>query len=163
MTRSWSLLKSAPGQVLLFAKAFLLYAIVDVHLCRRCRHEMILLGISRKLLELATSKFTKKLPSSTGGGQLLGKFYTFVRVNCGSCSGRDFSITFQPILKWFTGLETAIQVLHFLLCNLIDIFAPWPRKWGSSGPSVVYALRQNSSFWFYRKLQKVAASKFSRV
>ena len=35
-----------------------------------------------------------------------------------SCSGRDFSIRFQPILKKFTVLKTEIQGLHFLVCNL---------------------------------------------
>ena len=39
-------------------------------------------------------------------------------------SGRHFSITVQPILKNFTGLEAVIQGLHFFLCNLLDIFAP---------------------------------------
>ena len=33
-----------------------------------------------------------------------------------------------------------IQGLHLLLCNLLDIFVPWTRKWGSSGPTVVHAL-----------------------
>ena len=44
--------------------------------------------------------------------------------------------------KRFTVLETVIQALHFLSCNLVDIFARWPRKWGSSGPTVVYALHK---------------------
>ena len=44
--------------------------------------------------------------------------------------GRDFSIMVQPILKKFTVLEIVIQVVHFLLCNLLDISATWPRKWG---------------------------------
>jgi len=57
-------------------------------------------------------------------------------------SDRDFSIMVQPIPKWFTVLETVIQGVYFLLCNLLDIFAPWPRKWGSSGPTVVYALHR---------------------
>ena len=39
----------------------------------------------------------------------------------------------QPILNNFTVLETVIRGLHFVLCNLLDIFAPWPRKWSSSG------------------------------
>ena len=42
----------------------------------------------------------------------------------GSYSGDDFSIVVQPILKGFTDLETVIQGLHFLLYNLLDIFAP---------------------------------------
>ena len=35
----------------------------------------------------------------------------YKRVNCGSCSGGDFSITIQLILKRFIVLETVIQVL----------------------------------------------------
>ena len=49
---------------------------------------------------------------------------------------------FQPILKVFTVLETVIKGLHLFLCNLLDIFTPWPRKWGSSGPTVVHELRK---------------------
>ena len=61
-------------------------------------------------------------------------------VKCGSCSRRDFSITVQPILKRFSVLKL-IQAHPFFFCNLLDIFAPWLRKWVSSGPTVVYALR----------------------
>ena len=46
------------------------------------------------------------------------------RVHYGSCFGRDFSIMVQPILKEFTVLETVIQGLHVILCDLLDIFAP---------------------------------------
>ena len=35
-----------------------------------------------------------------------------------------------------------IQLRHFLLCKLLDIFASWPQNGGSSGPTVVYALRR---------------------
>ena len=35
-----------------------------------------------------------------------------------------------------------IQVIHFLFCNPLDEFAPCPRKWGSSGPTVVQALHK---------------------
>ena len=49
----------------------------------------------------------------------------------GSSSVRDFSITVQRILTEFTVLETVIEVLHFLFRNLLDIFAPWPRKMGT--------------------------------
>ena len=34
----------------------------------------------------------------------------------------------QPVLKNFTVSETAIQAVHFLVCNILDTFAPWPRK-----------------------------------
>ena len=51
------------------------------------------------------------------------------RVNVGPCSDRDFSIMVQPIPNGFTVLETAVQKPRFSLCNLLDIFASWPRKW----------------------------------
>ena len=41
--------------------------------------------------------------------------------NFGLCSGHDFSITVQPILKKFTVLDNVIQGLHLLFCNLLDI------------------------------------------
>ena len=43
------------------------------------------------------------------------------------------------------------QLVGFLLVlNLIytDMFAPWPQKWGSFGPTVVYALRKWQIFIF---------------
>ena len=49
---------------------------------------------------------------------------------------------FQPFLKMFTVWETVVQGLRLLFCNLLDIFAPWPRKLGSSGPTVLHALRK---------------------
>ena len=63
------------------------------------------------------------------------------RVHFGPCSDCNFSIMVQLILKTFTDLKL-IQGLHFLFCNILDIFAPWPRKCSSSGPTVVYALRR---------------------
>ena len=59
-----------------------------------------------------------------------------------SCSGHDSSIIAIPILKRFTVLETVIQGLYFFCCNLLGICTPWPRKWGSSGPTVVHALHK---------------------
>ena len=53
------------------------------------------------------------------------------RVHFASSSGRDFSVMVHPMLKKFTVLETVVQGLHFLLCNLLDIFAPLPRKMGA--------------------------------
>ena len=35
-----------------------------------------------------------------------------------------------------------LNASFFLLRNTLDIFAPWPRKWGSSGPLVVYLLHK---------------------
>ena len=32
--------------------------------------------------------------------------------------------------------------LSCLLCNTFDIFAPWPRKWSSNWPNVVYTLHK---------------------
>ena len=52
-------------------------------------------------------------------------------------SCRDFSITFQWASKKLTLLERIIQVLHFLSCNLIDIFAPWFQKRGWNLPTDV--------------------------
>ena len=63
-----------------------------------------------------------------------------------SCHVRivDFLITVQSISKWFrpTVLERVNEGLHLLLlCDaLLDIFASWPRKLYSRGPTVVYAL-----------------------
>ena len=126
------------------AKAFSPNAIVDVRLRRR--HQMICWNISETVrasdvkiyhkialdsLYISTRKWRHKLLSV--GSE------SYKRVNFGSRSGRDFSITVQPILKRFTILEIVIQGLHFSLCNLLDVFAPWPRKWGSIGPAVVYA------------------------
>ena len=34
--------------------------------------------------------------------------------------------------------------LHFLLRNVLGMLAPWPRKWGSIGPAIVYALHLES-------------------
>ena len=53
------------------------------------------------------------------------------RVHFESCLGGHFSIKVQLILKMLTVLETVIQGLYFFCCNLLDICAPWPRKWGS--------------------------------
>ena len=39
----------------------------------------------------------------------------------------------QPILKKFTALETAVQGLHFTFCTILDICAPWHRKWAQVG------------------------------
>ena len=47
----------------------------------------------------------------------------------------------QPIVKWLTVLETVIQLLHFLLWNLIDIFAIDLEN-GLKWASVVYALHK---------------------
>ena len=61
---------------------------------------------------------------SHNGYDVIIYFRSHKRVSFGSYSGRDFSITVQRILKRFTVLETVIQGVHFLFCNLLDIFAP---------------------------------------
>ena len=43
------------------------------------------------------------------------------------CSGPDFPMIVQPILKMFTVFETVILGLHFLFCKLHDMCAPWPQ------------------------------------
>ena len=53
-----------------------------------------------------------------------GRRKSHKRVHFGSCSGGDLSMTVQAIHKMFSVLETVIQVLHLLLCNMLDIFAP---------------------------------------
>ena len=47
-----------------------------------------------------------------------------------------FGLRFLDNLKKFTVLEPVIQVLHLLLCNLLDD----PENGGSGGRAVVYAL-----------------------
>ena len=59
-------------------------------------------------------------------------------VHLGSCSSCNFWIMFQPILKRFPVWNSSASFSAVLL----DIFAPWPRKWGSSGPVVIYALQR---------------------
>ena len=94
---------------------------------------------SQKVLMLAASKFNKALPlvvftfSSEMTSRLLSiGSKSHRRVQFGSWLGCDFSITVHPILKSgkFSFLETVIQGFHFLLCNLLDIFAPCSRKVG---------------------------------
>ena len=53
-------------------------------------------------------------------------------VHLGPYRGRDLSITVQSISK----MERRMLALDFLSRNLRDTFASWPRKWGSSGPTV---------------------------
>ena len=49
-------------------------------------------------------------------------------VNCGSCSGRDFTIMVQPILKRLTFFGTVIQAFHFSFSDPLDILVPLPQK-----------------------------------
>ena len=42
----------------------------------------------------------------------------------------------------FTFLEGVVQALHSLFCKPFYIFAHWLQKWGSVGPTVVYALHK---------------------
>ena len=108
------------------AKAFSLNAIVDV---RRRRHKIFweYLGnyyrwrlqtfdrVALDSLHFDRKRRHKLLPV---------RRKSYKRVDFGSWSGRDFSIMVQPILKGFTVFGNRIQGLHFLLCNLLDIYAP---------------------------------------
>ena len=58
-----------------------------------------------------------------------GRQQTAKRVNFWSCSGRDFSITAQPISKRFT-------ILFVHNCSSVS-FASWPRKWGQKVRTVL--------------------------
>ena len=80
---------------------------------------------------LAASKFNSLALSSlyiSIGNDITSYFWSEEnRINvfiCGLSSVHDFLIMFQPILKTFTVLETVIQWLHLLMCNILDIFAP---------------------------------------
>ena len=42
-------------------------------------------------------------------------------------------------LKKVCSFENVIQGLHILLGDALDILVSWPRKWGSRGPTVIYA------------------------
>ena len=57
--------------------------------------------------------------------------------NCGSSSGRDFSIRVQPILKRFTVFESAFQAASFprppTYCNVLDIFLIDPKNGAQVG------------------------------
>ena len=53
----------------------------------------------------------------------------------------------QPILKKFTALETVVQEFHFLFCNILDIFAPWPENGAQVDlPSTRYVDRADCDF-----------------
>ena len=45
--------------------------------------------------------------------------------------------------KMFTVFERSIDVVHFLYCNPLDIFASWLRKCDQIRPTVVYALHKS--------------------
>ena len=83
--------------------------------------------ISQKLLKLATSQFnTQHSPQ-----QFL-----------------HFHWKWRHQLLLVNIFETVIQGLHFFCYKLLDIYAPLPRTWDSSGPTVVYALRKMADFDF---------------
>ena len=111
------------------AKAFSLNVIVDVRRRLR-RHEMIFFNFS-ETVRASDFKIYHNLALHSlyiwTGKDVINYFRSAanrINVNFGACSGSDFSITVQPILKKFTVLETVIQGLHLLLCNLLDIFTP---------------------------------------
>ena len=98
-----------------------LNAVVDV------RRRRLLFGISRKLLELANSKFTKRCPRQSLQALFLYRKQrhhlllvgsrSHRRVHFGSCSGRDWLITVQSISKRCrqTATENVIQGLYLVL------------------------------------------------
>jgi len=53
-------------------------------------------------------------------------------------------IVLEILKKKCTVLESVIQGVHFLLCNVLDIFAPWPRKRGSSRPTVRHEMSSSN-------------------
>ena len=64
------------------------------------------------------------------------------RVHFVSCSGSRFLDIGSADSESVYIFEKVIEWLHFIVCNISDIFARWVRKWGSSSPTVVYALRK---------------------
>ena len=103
--------------------------------------------ISRKSFDLelpnfmgtSIRKFDTTIPDMTSLSASIGS-KTYKHVTFGSCSGRDCSITVQPILKRFTVFETDSRASFPLVQAIKHFFAPRPRKW---------------------KLQMLAASKFN--
>ena len=74
-----------------------------------------------------------------------------------SCWGRDFSIMVRSISKRITVLESEGWFASFvsLLCNMLDAFAPWPRKRAQMDlPSSTHY--KNGWFPFSPKLPKLA-------
>ena len=58
-------------------------------------------------------------------------------------------------MKRFTVLETVVQVLHFQFDKPLDIFDSWSRKWGSSGPAIVYALHCMNGYFHITVMSKL--------
>ena len=107
-----------------------------------------------KLFELATLKYFRDIARDglyrSAGNDITSYFQSAAdRVNVPILSHVQVGSThFQKL----TVLEKVIQVLSFLLCESLDVFAPRPRKWGPGGPTVV-----NES----HKLLRLATSKFT--
>ena len=109
------------------ANAFLLNATVDVRLSRRLRrrHEIVLFYF--KLFYFLNISETTKASSFeiahiivrdstyiSTGNDVAGYFRSAAnRVHFGPCSGGNFQITVQPILKGFTVLEILVQGFIF--------------------------------------------------
>ena len=83
------------------------------------------------------------------------------RVHFRSCSVAISRQRFNRFWKSLV-LETVIPGLNFLLYNLLDNFAPWPRKWGSRGPIAVYAIRKWLILILWETI-RLAASKFNKA
>ena len=112
------------------ANAFSLNAVVNVRLRlgrrrrRRRRHGMIFFIISKLLDFKINRKVALDSLYISAGNDVINYFRSVAnRINVfifGSYSGRDFSIIIRPIPKMFTVLETVIQGLRSLFCNLLD-------------------------------------------
>ena len=68
----------------------------------------------------------------------------------------------QSISREFTALERVNQLLHFFLCNSLDIFTPWPRKHDSYGHTIAHALHKWLISIFFRKMLELATHKFTQ-
>ena len=76
---------------------------------------------------------------------LLVSSKTHKRARLRSCSGRHFTITVQSISKKvYCFANGDSRGTSFSTCCVFHLtfFALWPRKWGSSGPTVIYALHR---------------------
>ena len=107
------------------SKTFSLNVIVDVGLRRR-RHEL-LFWIFLKHLEQAISKFTvasRRVTVFTFRPEITSPATSGQQQIAQTCSFWDIFGS-----RFLANGSMAIQVVHFLMCKSLDIFAAWPRKW----------------------------------
>ena len=83
---------------------------------------------------------------STGNGVITYFRSASNRINVTSfwvILGRDFSMSVQSIAERLVySFGKGDWRASPLFCDAFEIFASWPRKWGSRGPNVVYALHR---------------------